>query len=78
MSRPPSAVPSQQVGFRFPLELIARLDRYAAELTEQTPGARFTRADAVRSLLTRALDELEAGAEARSFRAPSSSAPRQR
>jgi DNA-binding transcriptional MerR regulator len=49
-----------QVAFRLPDSLIARLDRHTARMTKENPGLDFSRADAVRSLLTRALDQVEA------------------
>jgi hypothetical protein len=58
---PKSAETGDQVAFRLPAELIARIDRYAERLAASTPGIRYTRTDAVRSLLTRVLDEIEAG-----------------
>ena len=51
--------PTTQVAFRLPDSLIARLDRHVERMTKEHPGLDFTRADAVRSLLTRALDEIE-------------------
>jgi hypothetical protein len=39
--------------------LIARLDRHVERMGQEHPGLDFTRADAVRSLLTRALDQIE-------------------
>jgi len=49
-----------QVAFRLPDSLIARLDRHAERLSKEHPGLEFTRVDAVRTLLTVALDEAEA------------------
>ncbi|HEX8108006.1 MAG TPA: hypothetical protein VF516_09780, partial [Kofleriaceae bacterium] len=51
--------PTPQVAFRLPDSLIARLDRHVDRMTTEHPGLDFTRADAVRSLLTRALDQIE-------------------
>lgn len=48
--------PTQQVAFRLPAPLVARLDAHAAKMSAEQPGMTFTRADAVRTLLTRALD----------------------
>jgi hypothetical protein len=42
-----------------PDSLIARLDRHVERMTKEHPGLDFSRADAVRSLLTRALDQIE-------------------
>ncbi len=49
-----------QLAFRLPNGLIARLDQHVARMDRDNPGLTFTRVDAVRSLLTRALDEIEA------------------
>ncbi|HEX7837724.1 MAG TPA: ribbon-helix-helix domain-containing protein [Kofleriaceae bacterium] len=51
--------PTTQVAFRLPDSLIARLDRHVERMGKEHPGLDFSRADAVRSLLTRALDEIE-------------------
>jgi len=51
--------PTTQVAFRLPDNLIARLDRHVERMGKEHPGLDFTRADAVRSLLTRALDQIE-------------------
>ncbi len=51
--------PTTQVAFRLPEHLIARLDRHAERMSKEHPGLEFSRADAVRTLLTRALDEVE-------------------
>jgi hypothetical protein len=48
--------PTKQVAFRLPESLVKRIDGYAAALSRAQPGIEFTRADAVRVLLTRALD----------------------
>jgi len=42
--------------FRLPDDLIGRVDAYAKRLEAEQPGITVTRADAVRALLTRALD----------------------
>jgi hypothetical protein len=47
---------TEQVAFRLPKSLIAKLDDYAAQLAKEQPGMSFTRTDVVRVLLTRALD----------------------
>jgi hypothetical protein len=54
--------PTTQVAFRLADRLIARVDRYAKKLSKEHPGLQFTRADAVRDLLTRALDVTDRGA----------------
>jgi hypothetical protein len=51
--------PTTQVAFRLPDSLIARLDRHVERMSQENPGLDFTRVDAVRSLLTRALDQIE-------------------
>jgi len=56
---------TQQVAFRLSASLVERLDAYVEQLGEEQPGMSFTRADAVRVLLTRALDDV-----AKSARAP--------
>lgn len=49
-----------QVGFRLPVDLLARVDRYAEKVTASTGGiATASRTDVVCALLTRALDEIE-------------------
>ena len=52
--------PMPVVPFRLPAELVRRLDRYAERLRKEQPGLRATRTDAVRVLLTEALDRKEA------------------
>ncbi len=48
--------PTIQCAFRLPESLVARVDAYADRLNEDRPGMGASRADAVRVLLTRALD----------------------
>jgi len=60
--------PTTQVAFRFPDALVERLDRHVERMKAATPGIDFSRADAVRSLLTRALDEVEGVDKARKGR----------
>ena len=48
-----------QLVVRLPQELLDRLDAYAERMRTEMPGARFKRAEAVRVLLTRSLDESE-------------------
>jgi len=50
-----------QVAFRLDEELVKRLDRYAKQLERDMPGFTVSRADAVRILLTRGLDDAESG-----------------
>ncbi|MBI5493757.1 MAG: hypothetical protein HY904_01955 [Deltaproteobacteria bacterium] len=47
---------TQQVGIRLPEELVARLDQHVERMRAAQPGLEVTRADAVRVLLTKALD----------------------
>ena len=49
----------RQVAFRLPSVLVDRLDAYAERLRQENPGIRVSRADAVRLLLTRALEAVE-------------------
>lgn len=48
---------TQQMAFRLPKSLIKRLDAHVARLRKDQPGMTVSRADAVRVLLSRALDE---------------------
>ncbi len=48
-----------QVAFRLPKSMVDRIDAHAARLTASHPGLEFVRVDAVRSLLARALDDVE-------------------
>src|SRR5262245_10281892 len=57
---------TQQTAFRLPTELLERLDAYVARLRAEQPGVTFSRADVVRLLLTRGLDEIEKAAPLRS------------
>jgi hypothetical protein len=50
---------TKQVAFRLSVSLLKRLDRYAERLRLEAPWSNANRADAVRALLTRALDEAE-------------------
>jgi two-component sensor histidine kinase len=52
-----------QFGFRLPDELVERLDSYVERMKEGTPGLGFTRADAVRVLLTAGLDAADVKAK---------------
>ncbi len=53
-----------QVAFRLPDRLVARIDRHAKRLARDQRGVQFTRTDALRDLLTRALEEVEREEEA--------------
>ena len=48
----------RQVAFRFDERLIQRVDDYAKYLERQYPGKTVSRADAVRVLLNRSLDDV--------------------
>lgn len=48
------------IPFRLPSALVERLDRHAERLRRRHPGLEATRADALRLLLTEALDREEA------------------
>lgn len=48
------------IPFRLPVDLITRLDKYAEQMKAEQPGLQVTRADALRVLLTDALDRAEA------------------
>ncbi len=50
-----------QTAFRLPESLLKRLDRHVERMNAETRGLTYSRADAVRSLLTRALDTVEGG-----------------
>jgi hypothetical protein len=54
-----------QVALRLPKKLLERLDEHAKRMSAAMPGLTFTRVDAVKSLLTKALDEAEAEAKRR-------------
>jgi hypothetical protein len=54
-----ATTPTTQVAFRLPDPLLARLDRHVERMNADNPGLEFSRADAVRSLLTRSLDAIE-------------------
>ena len=58
--RPPEKEETTQLAFRLPKSLLARVDAYAKRLNAATPGLDVTRTDAVRTLLTQALDRAEA------------------
>jgi len=45
-----------QLVVRLPAALVRRVDHFAARMRAELPGTRFARAEAVRVLLTRALD----------------------
>jgi hypothetical protein len=47
----------RQIVVRLPAALVRRVDRFAEQLRAEIPGTRFARSEAVRVLLTRALDQ---------------------
>jgi len=51
--------PTTQVAFRLADRMLARIDRHAKRMGKDRPGLTFTRADAVRDLLTQALESVE-------------------
>jgi len=51
-----SASNDSQLVVRLPAALVRRVDHFAARMRAELPGTRFARAEAVRVLLTRALD----------------------
>lgn len=59
MTPPKERESTTQVAFRLPDSLIERIDNHVERMRDQLPGIEITRADAVRSLLTRALDDVE-------------------
>jgi hypothetical protein len=44
---------------RLPDDLLQRIDRYLERINRDTPGLNLKRADAIRTLLTQALDAIE-------------------
>jgi hypothetical protein len=48
-----------QLVVRLPGSLVGRVDAFAEHMRGELPGVRFARAEAVRVLLTRALDQLK-------------------
>jgi hypothetical protein len=53
-----------QLVVRLPAALVRRVDQFAERMRTELPGTRFARAEAVRVLLTRALDQGNAKAKA--------------
>jgi hypothetical protein len=51
--------PTVQVAFRLPEKIVVRVDRHAKRLGKEQRGVTFTRSDAIRDLLVRALDLVE-------------------
>jgi len=56
---------TQQTAFRLPVTLLKRLDAYTDSLRADQPGMIIARADAVRLLLTKAMDDLDTKEEKR-------------
>jgi hypothetical protein len=54
-----------QMVVRLPQDLVDRVDAHAERLRSEQPGPKWTRADVVRLLLTRALDAAEPPKKAR-------------
>lgn len=50
---------TEQVAVRLARSLLERVDGHVERLRAQVPGISFSRADAIRSLLTEALDRAE-------------------
>lgn len=61
----PEKETTTQLAFRLPDSLVARVDAYAKRLNAATPGLDVTRTDAVRALLTQALDRVETKGKSR-------------
>jgi|GEM_PF-6242929 len=58
---PPSAPGNDsQLVVRLPAALVQRVDQFAERMRAELPGTRFARAEAVRVLLTRALNQGQA------------------
>jgi hypothetical protein len=57
--RPRSGAPAELVAFRFPSDLLKRIDQYLEQLRREAPWSNATRAHAVRALLVLALDAVE-------------------
>jgi len=47
--------PMTQTGLRLPTRLLERVDEYADHVGVRFPGAKFSRSDAIRHLLTKSL-----------------------
>jgi len=48
-----------QVAFRLPNTMLERVDEHVQRMNEANPGLEFSRVDAVRTLLARALSDVE-------------------
>jgi hypothetical protein len=47
------------VSFRFSDEILKRVDKHVERMEKNEPGLKFTRADAVRTLVVRGLEAVE-------------------
>lgn len=52
-----------QVPVRLPEDILKRLDKHVERMQVAEPGLKFTRADAVRTLVVRGLEVVEKGAK---------------
>ena len=62
-SRAPAPGNDSQLVVRLPAALVERVDEFAKNMRAELPGTRFARAEAVRVLLTRALNQGHAKAK---------------
>jgi hypothetical protein len=58
--KPARSINDSQLVVRLPGSLVERVDDFAERMRVELPGVRFARAEAVRVLLTRALNQLKA------------------
>ncbi len=65
VTRKPSLSNDSQLVVRLPTALVGRVDQFAEYMRAELPGTRFARAEAVRVLLTRALDQVSAKGKAK-------------
>ncbi len=54
-----------QVPARFPDDILERIDEHIERMQQADPGLKFSRADAVRTLVVRGLEAVEKGAKKR-------------
>lgn len=54
-----------QVPVRFSDDILKRVDKHIDRMSKNEPGLKFTRADAVRTLVVRALEAVESGEKKR-------------
>jgi hypothetical protein len=62
-NRTPAPGNDSQLVVRLPSALVQRVDQFAEHMRAELPGTRFARAEAVRVLLTRALNQGQAKAK---------------